>query len=123
MTDRTKRFTDELVLPFAVATVLVVTVVKYFSADLVVPWLAIALLVVVSSLAVATFFPWDGLPRWLRIALAAGYSVSTAVLLPLAQTTITPALAFVASMVAGKRLDRRAAIGVAALGGVASAVA
>ncbi|GAA1978221.1 histidine kinase [Amycolatopsis minnesotensis] len=119
-----KRLTDEPVLPLALAaTFLVVTVVQYFSADLVVPWLAIALLVVASPLAVVSFFPWDGFPRWLRITLAAGYSMSTAVLLPIAQTTIAPGLAFVASMVAGKRLDRRTAITVAALGGVTAAIA
>ncbi|QWF78810.1 sensor histidine kinase [Amycolatopsis sp. CA-230715] len=116
-----KRFTDDLVVPFVPAAVLVVTVVQYFSAELVVPWLSIALFLVVASCALVSFFSWDGFPRWLRITLAVTYSVSTAVLLPLAQATLAPALAFVASMVAGKRLDRGAAIWVAALGGVTAA--
>ncbi|SDZ27270.1 Signal transduction histidine kinase [Amycolatopsis xylanica] len=110
---RGPRFTDEWLRPFIMGTLVVVTVVQFTTHPLIAPPLAIALLVVVSAITIGTLFSW---PPSATFPIALAFAVCSAVLLAVAQSTLAPAFAFVASGSAGARLRTRVAIGVAVTG-------
>ncbi|MFD8494703.1 sensor histidine kinase [Amycolatopsis sp. NPDC059657] len=110
---RRPRFTDELLRPFIMGTLVLVTAVQFTTRPLLVPPLAIALLVVVSAMTIGALFPW---PQRATLPIVLSYVVLSAVLLAVAQSTLAPAFAFVASGIAGRRLRPRVAIGVTVIG-------
>ncbi|GHF53080.1 signal transduction histidine kinase [Amycolatopsis bartoniae] len=120
---RVARYTDELLRPFGFAVLVAVTAVQFATRPVTAPALSVPLFAAVSLLTLGGLLPWTRLPAGGRVALAAAFAVLTAVLLPLAQATLAPAFAFVATAVAGEKLGRRAAGFVAAAGAVATAVA
>ncbi|SEP07510.1 sensor histidine kinase [Amycolatopsis saalfeldensis] len=125
-TPRTRlgRSTEDLLRPFVFAALVVIASVQLATRELVSPALAVTLFAAVVLLTSAAFLPWTRIPVTGQIGLALAASVLSAILLPLAQSTIAPGFAFVASAVAGEKLaSRRAAVLVAVAGAVTAAVA
>ncbi|HEY2060308.1 MAG TPA: histidine kinase [Amycolatopsis sp.] len=125
-TPRTRpgRSAEDLLRPFVLAALVVITSVQFATRQVVSPALAATLLAVVVLLLAAAFLPWNRIPVAGQVALALTTSILSAILLPLAQSTIAPGFAFIASVVAGEKLaSRRAAALVAAVGAVTTAVA
>jgi signal transduction histidine kinase len=117
-------FTDGLLRPFVVVTVVVVTALQLAShpaSDLA---LTIGLFVPAALAALASLPPWTALAQCYQI-IAAGISMVVAsVLFPLAPTTAAPAFAFLAASAAGEKLtSRRAALTVAAAGALTALTA
>ncbi|MDT8913307.1 histidine kinase [Amycolatopsis sp. PS_44_ISF1] len=121
---RVGRSVEDLLRPFVFALLVLLAVLQFATRALVFPGLAMALLAAVVVFACASFLPSDRLPVAARITLALAFSLTSAVLLPLAQSTVAPGFAFIASAVAGRKLaSRRAAVLVAAAGAVTAAAA
>jgi signal transduction histidine kinase len=109
-TGLTPRFADELIRPFVVATILLVTLVELsarppvrFSGPV---W---ALTAVATVAGAASFFPWLRLRDWARFALASVFATAGALLFALAPTTAAVGFVFVASATAGEKLASRQA--------------
>ncbi|MTD53764.1 sensor histidine kinase [Amycolatopsis pithecellobii] len=104
----TPRFADELIRPFVVATVSVITLIELsarppgrFSGLI---WALTAVVIVVG---VASFCPWHRLRDSAQFALASVLAVAGALLFALAPTTAAVAFVFVASATAGEKLASR----------------
>lgn len=121
---RLGRSVEDLLRPFVFATLVLITSVQLATRALVSPALAVTLFAAVVVLVAAALFPWTRIPVAGQIGLTLAFSVLSAILLPLAQSTLAPAFAFLASAVAGEKLaSRRTAVLVAAAGAVTTAVA
>jgi signal transduction histidine kinase len=117
-------FTDELLRPFAVVTVVVVTAVQLPSHPTTAPALTIGLFVPAAVAALASLPPWAALAQRYQIIAAGIPMVLASVLFPLAPATAAPAFAFLAASAAGEKLtSRRAALTVAAAGAVTALIA
>ncbi|MEU7046461.1 histidine kinase [Streptomyces varsoviensis] len=115
---------DDLAQPFIAVTATVLTAIQIPRAHMVAPPLAISLFVVVAACSFAAIFSWARLSQRAQVALAGGYAVLAAVLLPLAHNTVAPFFAYSAAATAGVKLaSRRTAVGVAAAGAVSAASA
>ncbi|WP_370949435.1 sensor histidine kinase [Amycolatopsis sp. cg5] len=110
---RRPRFTDEWLRPFIMGTLVVLAAAQCATRPLIIPPLAITLLVIVSVITIGTLFTW---PPRAAFPVALAFVVLSAVLLAVAQSTVAPAFAFVASGTAGARLRTRVAIGVSVTG-------
>ena len=114
---RPTRFTDELVRPVVMVTLVVLTVVDLFDHTFVFPVLTVALFVPVALGTLAGLFRWPNCPQWLLLTALCVYMGTAALLFPLAPMTSTPAYAFIAAMIAGERLaSRQAAVAIAFTG-------
>lgn len=121
---RLGRSTEDLLRPFVLTALVLITSFQFATRQLVSPALAVTLFAAVVVLLSAAFFPWTRIPVAGQIGLALATSILSAVLLPLAQSTIAPGFAFIASVVAGEKLaSRRVAALVAVAGAVTTAVA
>ncbi|MEV0260296.1 histidine kinase [Streptomyces sp. NPDC050617] len=113
---------DDLAQPFIAVTATVLTAMQLPRAHLVAPFLAVPLFVVVAACSFAAILSWSRLSHRTQIAIAGGYAVLAAVLLPLAHNTVAPFFAYSAAATAGAKLaTRRAAVGVAVAGAVSAA--
>ncbi|WAL64695.1 histidine kinase [Amycolatopsis cynarae] len=107
----TPRFADELIRPFVVATILVITLVELSARPPVrFAGLIWALTAVVTVAGVASFFPWRRLRDWAQFALASVFAIAGALLFALAPTTAAVGFVFVASATAGEKLASRKAV-------------
>lgn len=102
---RTRRsaFTDELLRPFVVLTVVAVTAVQLPSHPVGAPALAMGLFVPVALAALASLLPWAALAQCYQVIAAGTSMVLASVLFPLAPTTAAPAFAFLAASTAGEK--------------------
>jgi hypothetical protein len=109
--DRRPRFSNELLRPFALITLVAVTAVQMWTDwnRLTAPPLTVGLFCVVGGIALTLMALRTRPPQWALPGLTFGYGVLSAVLLPLAQVTPAPAFGFLASVVAGERLASRRA--------------
>ena len=83
-TPRTRpgRSAEDLLRPFVLAALVVITSVQFATRPVVSPTLAVTLLAVVVLLLAAAFLPWNRIPVAGQIALALTTSVLSAILLP-----------------------------------------
>jgi signal transduction histidine kinase len=117
-------FTDELLRPFAVVTVVAVTAVQLPSHPASTPALTIGLFVPAALAALASLLPWTALAHRYQVIAAGVSMILASVLFPLAPTTAAPAFAFLAASAAGEKLtSRRAALAVAAAGALTALIA
>lgn len=110
------RFADELIRPFAIGTISVVSLIQF--ADRPPVQLAWGFAVVAIAAGLATsIVPWRRLPGRMRITLVSVFMAVGATLFPLARDTAAEALVFLASVTAGEKLaSRRAAFTIAGAG-------
>ncbi|GAA5169594.1 MULTISPECIES: sensor histidine kinase [Amycolatopsis] len=115
-------YTDRLLRPFAIAALVLVAALQFAAHPVTWRPLAIALLACCAAGEAAGLVPGDRLAPGGRLAFGVSYSVLSGMLLPLAQSTVAPAFAFLASAQAGQKLPARTAVCVATGGAVTTAV-
>jgi signal transduction histidine kinase len=101
------RFTDELLRPFILLTVIALTSVELTDNPVALPALAVGVFVPVAVITVGGLFWWHRLSQPVSTTVVCGYVVCAAVLFPLAPGTAAPAFAFVATLMAGEQLAVR----------------
>ena len=122
--DRELRLHDRVVRPALTLGCILVTAVEFPSHMIIARPATTWLLVVVALLGLATLPPWGRLCPRTQVALLSLFAVTSAALLPLAQTTLAPMFAFLVASAAGTKLwSRKHAIAVAVLTSVSAAVA
>jgi signal transduction histidine kinase len=119
------RFTDDLLRPFVIGTVSLITLVQLIMRPpTALPELTWTLVALTIAASIASLFPWTRLPGSAQVGLAVGFIALAALLFPLSRDTAAPAFAFVASSVAGEKLtSRTTAFTVAATGAAISLLA
>ncbi|MCO5973797.1 sensor histidine kinase [Actinoallomurus soli] len=103
------RFADELIRPFVIGTLSVLTLIQLAERppDRL-PWLTWSLVVVTITAGLASsVLPWRPLTPRTRITLVSVFMAAGAMAFPLAKDTAAPALVFLASVTAGEKLDSR----------------
>lgn len=117
------RFTDDLIRPFVIGTIAVITVVEIVHRPIRFPGPVWALTAAAIVAGVALCLPWRLFADWAQVVLAAVFAVSGALLFVLAPSTVAVAFVFLASTTAGERLAaRQAAYAVAGAGTVIAVV-
>lgn len=113
------RIVEKVARPVLAVAAILVTALEFPDHAIIARPFAMGLFAVVAVLSLVTLIPWRS-----PLVLWVAYAVTAAALLPLAQTTLAPIFAFLASAGAGGRLpSRKAALAIAVLTSVASAVA
>ncbi|MEV7552914.1 histidine kinase [Amycolatopsis sp. NPDC089917] len=121
---RRARLAERLIRPALITAAIVATGVGISTQQVHARPMTTTLFVLVTLFALASFLPWDRIPRRTQLLLASGYAVCAAVFLPLAPQTFAPMFAYLAAAVAGIKLaSRKLAIAVAVLDAVCCAVA
>lgn len=113
------RFADELIRPFVIGTLSVLTLIQFAERPPVrLVWLTWGLAVVAIAAGVATsVLPWRRLSDWTQITLVSVFMAAGAVSFSFAKDTAAPGLVFLASVTAGEKLaSRRAAFTIVGAG-------
>ncbi|WP_433179567.1 sensor histidine kinase [Actinoallomurus sp. CA-150999] len=125
-TGTSARFPDELIRPFVIGTLSVLSLIQFVERPPVrFVWLTWGLVVVTLAAGVASsIVPWRRLPDRMQIALVSVFMAAGALLFPLSGTTAANALVFLASITAGEKLaSRRAAFTIVGAGTAVTATA
>ncbi|GAA4619051.1 hypothetical protein GCM10023195_85990 [Actinoallomurus liliacearum] len=118
------RFADELIRPFVVGTISVLTLIQLVEHPPVrLPWLTWGVVVVAIATGVApSILPWRRLSDRMQMTLVSVFMAAGAVSFSLAKDTAAPALVLIASVTAGEKLaSRRAAFTIVGAGTAATA--
>ena len=122
--DREQRRVEFLVRPVLAVGSILLTALEFRTQPIIERPFTTGLFVVVSALSLVTLPQWERRFPRTQLALLVLYALTSALLLPLAQTTLAPIFPFLAAAAAGGRLrSRRAAIAVAVLTSVSATVA
>jgi signal transduction histidine kinase len=117
------RFADELIRPFAIGTISVVSLIQFAEHPPARLAWGIMAAAIVTGLA-TSIVAWRRLPDRMRITLVSAFMAAGAMSFPLGRDTAAGALVFLASVTAGETLaSRRAALTIAGAGTALAATA
>lgn len=122
--DREQRLVEYVVRPVLAVGAITVTALQFPDETIIARPFTTGLFVVVAALALITLPQWERRYPRTQLVLVVLYALTSALLLPLAQTTLAPMFAFLAAAAAGGRMrSRRTGIAIAVLTSVSATVA